>query len=130
MDVAQFDEAHLRDPAILDLGRRVTPRPEPALNHAWETTDSAPVDVEVVLRSGARHRGHVDYPRGAPQNPATRAELEAKFEAVTASALDAPARARVTAAVRDLERLTSLTDLMDALVAEDSASRGPASAKG
>jgi hypothetical protein len=33
-------------------------------------------------------------------------------------------------AVRDLERLPSLADLMDALVAEDSASRGPASPNG
>ena len=116
VDVEQFDEAHLHDPAVLDLGRRVTPRPERALNQAWETTDSAPVDVEVVLRSGARHRHHVDHPRGAPRNPATRAELEAKFEAVTASALPAPARARVLAAVRGLASLTRIGELAAAMV--------------
>lgn len=88
--VEQFDERHLRDPAVLDLARRVIPHPEPALNPIWETTDKAPVDVELHLKSGARHRLHVDYPRGAPQNPATRAELEAKFDAVAAPALAGP----------------------------------------
>jgi 2-methylcitrate dehydratase PrpD len=128
--VEQFDERHLRDPAVLALARRVIPHPEPALNPIWETTDKAPVDVELHLKSGGRHRLHVDYPRGAPQNPATRAELEAKFDAVAAPALAGPRRARVRSAVRDLERLPSLTDLMDALVADDSAARGPASPKG
>jgi len=127
--VEQFDERHLRDPAVLDLARRVISHPEPALNPIWETTDKAPGDVEVLLKNGARHRLHVDYPRGAPQNPATRAELEAKFDAVAAPVLTGPSRARVRSAVRDLERLTSLTDLMDALVAEHGASRGPASPK-
>jgi len=83
------------------------------------------VDVELRLKNGVRHRLHVDYPRGAPQNPATRAEREAKFDAVAAPALTGPCRARVRSAGRDLERLTSLTDLMDALVAEGSASRAP-----
>ena len=116
---------------MLALARRVIPHPEPALNPIWETTDTAPVDVELLSKNGARrHRLHVDYPRGAPQNPATRAELEAKFDAVAAPALADAARARVRSAVRDLERLTSLTDLMDALVAEDSASRRAASSKG
>jgi 2-methylcitrate dehydratase PrpD len=41
--------------------------------------------------NGTRHRLHVDYPRGAPQNPATRAELGAKFDAVAAPPWRAPA---------------------------------------
>jgi 2-methylcitrate dehydratase PrpD len=114
--VEQFDDAHLRDPEIRDLARRVTQRPDPSLNTYWETTDKAPTDTEVVLKSGVRHRKHVDYPRGAPQNPATRAELEAKFDAVSASALPAASRARVIAMVRTLDRLPRIADLAAALV--------------
>lgn len=114
--VEQFDDAHLADPEIRDLARRMTQRPEPSLNHLWETTDKAPTDVEVVLRSGARHRMHVDYPRGAPQNPATRAELEAKFDAVAAPALPAPARTRVVELVRKLDAVPCIAGLAASLV--------------
>lgn len=114
--VEQFDEAHLADPEIRDLARRVTQRPDPALNRYWETTDKAPTDTEVVLKSGVRHRKHVDYPRGAPQNPATRAELEAKFDAVSAPALPGSSRARVIELARTLDRLPRISDLAAALV--------------
>ncbi len=112
--VEQFDAAHLRDPAVLDLARRVIPRPDAGLNAAWESGAAAPTDVEVRLRSGARHRLHVDHPRGAPENPATREELEAKFDAV-AAALPAPARARVRDLVGRLEALPSVRPLAAAL---------------
>lgn len=114
--VEQFDALHLADPEIRALGRRVVQRPERALNHFWETTDKAPTDVDVVLKNGVRHRMHVDYPRGAPQNPATRAELEAKFDAVAASALPDQARARIVGLIRSLESLPRVADLAAALV--------------
>ncbi|MBI2202302.1 MAG: MmgE/PrpD family protein [Candidatus Rokubacteria bacterium] len=114
--VEQFDEAHLRDPAVHELARRVIPRPEPAFDAAWETSDRAPVDVEVVLTSGAHHALHVDYPRGAPQNPATREELEAKFDALASSALSASARARVIRLVRGLATVQRIDELTAALV--------------
>jgi len=114
--VEQFDPRHLKSPAVLDLARRVIPRPDTALNPLWETTDKAPVDVDLRLKSGARHQLHVDYPRGAPQNPATRAELEEKFNAVAAPALPATSRARVVAAVRDLDRLPRISELTEALI--------------
>ncbi len=115
--VEQFDERHLHDAAVRDLARRVVPRPEPAFDAAWETTDRAPVDVEVVLTSGARHTMHVDHPRGAPQNPATREELEAKFDALAAPALPAPARRRVADLVRALPALPRIGELTAALAA-------------
>jgi 2-methylcitrate dehydratase PrpD len=115
--VEQFDDAHLRDPAVLGLVRRVIPRPDPALNSAWEAGDAAPTDVEVALRNGARHRMHVDHPRGAPENPATREEIEAKFDAVAATALPGEARARVRDLVSRLEMMPTIRSLVDALVA-------------
>jgi 2-methylcitrate dehydratase PrpD len=121
--VEQFDAAHLADPEVLDLARRVVLRPDAALNPVWETTDKAPVDIEVRLRSGARHGMHVDYPRGAPQNPATRAEIEAKFESV-AVGIPPAARARAVAVVRELAALPRIADLTAALVAGTAAGPG------
>jgi 2-methylcitrate dehydratase PrpD len=117
--VEQFDEAHLTDPGIQALASRVTPRPDASLNPVWETTDRAPTDVEVVLRSGARHSLHVDHPRGAPQNPATRDEIEAKFDAVAAPVLAPSARARVVQLVRTLATLPKVGELTAALVGGD-----------
>jgi 2-methylcitrate dehydratase PrpD len=106
--VDEFDEAHLRDPAILETARRVIPRPDAALGHVFETTDRAPTRLEVILRSGARHVLEVDYPRGSPKNPATRGELEAKFDALTARAFPAGGLAEIKAALFALERAPSI----------------------
>jgi 2-methylcitrate dehydratase PrpD len=118
----EFDEQHLRDPAILDTARRVVPRPDGALGRIFETTDRAPTRLEVVLRSGARHVREVDYPRGSPANPATRAELEAKFDALAGAVLPAGRTAELRAAVAELERAPSLDDLVSLCVAPGGAS--------
>jgi len=83
----QFDDAHLHNPAILDTARRITPRPDAEFGRIFETTDQAPTHLEVILKSGAHYQLRVDYPRGSPPNPATRDELEAKFDALAAPIL-------------------------------------------
>jgi 2-methylcitrate dehydratase PrpD len=90
----QFDDAHLHNPAILDTARRITPRPDAEFGRIFEL--------------------HVDYPRGSPPNPATREELEAKFEALAAPVLPtaqvATLKERIFALeeVRHIGELTSL----------------------
>jgi 2-methylcitrate dehydratase PrpD len=108
--VGEFDEAHLRNPAILETARRVVPRPDATLGHIFETTDRAPTHLEVVLRSGARHVLDVDYPLGSPKNPATRAELEVKFDALAAPIFPAGRLARIKAALFTLENAPSIRD--------------------
>lgn len=85
----QFDEAYLRSPAILETAQRIIPRPDAAMGRIFETTETTPTQLEVRLKSGAHYTLHVDYPRGCPQNPATRAELEAKFAALAGPVLPA-----------------------------------------
>jgi 2-methylcitrate dehydratase PrpD len=109
--VDTFDEAHLRAPAVLDIARRVVPRPDAERGRIFETTDRAPTRLEVRLRSGARHELEVDYPRGCPQNPASRAELIAKFEALAGAALPGARLAAVRDAVLDLEAVPRIGDL-------------------
>jgi 2-methylcitrate dehydratase PrpD len=108
--IDEFDEAHLRDPAILATARRVIPRPDAALGHVFETTDRAPTRLEVILKSGARHALDVDYPRGSPKNPATRAELLAKFDALAAPVFPAGRLAEIKAALFALESAPSVRD--------------------
>ena len=101
----QFDDAHLHNPAIIETARRITPRPDAELGRIFETTDRAPTHLEVILKSGNRYQLEVDYPRGSPQNPATHAELEAKFDALVTPVLS-------TSQVNTLkERLFALEDV-------------------
>jgi len=96
----------------LDTARRVIPRPDAALGHIFETTDKAPTRLLVVLKSGAHHVREVDYPRGSPGNPATRAELEAKFDALAAPALPAGRPAEIRTALLALERAPAIRDVV------------------
>ena len=50
-------------------------------------------------RSGVRHVLDVDYPRGSPKNPATRAELEVKFDALATPIFTAGRLAQIKAAL-------------------------------
>ena len=110
--IDEFAPARLGDPAILETARRVVPRPDADLGRIFETTDRAPTRLEVVLRSGARHVQEVDYPRGSPKNPAPRADLEAKFDALAARTLPAPRIAAIKAAILEMETLPSVGDLV------------------
>ena len=110
--IDEFDEAHLRDAAILDTARRVIPRPDAALGRIFESTDRAPTRLDVLLTSGARHVLDVDYPRGSPKNPATRAELQAKFDTLAARALPAERLGEIKAALLTLEDAPSIRDVV------------------
>jgi 2-methylcitrate dehydratase PrpD len=113
--IGEFDEKHLRDPAILDTARHVVPRPDAAMGKIFESTDKAPTRLEVKLRSGATHALDVDYPRGCRQNPATRDEIIAKFDALAADALPVSQLTRLKQAVLDLENVARITEVMAAL---------------
>lgn len=113
----QFDAAHLRNPAILDTARRVIPRPDAELGRIFETTDRAPTHVEVQLKSGQRYALQVDYPRGCQQNPATQAELEAKFAALAAPVLPAAQVRQLQERLLALDTVTQLQDVMTLLCA-------------
>jgi 2-methylcitrate dehydratase PrpD len=113
--IDQFDDKHLRDPAILDTARRVVPRPDAALGTIFETTDKATTRLDVALRSGITHSLTVDYPRGSPQNPATRDEILAKFDALAGRALPARQLAGLKRAVLDLEGVGHIGDVLATL---------------
>jgi 2-methylcitrate dehydratase PrpD len=110
--IDQFDEAHLRDPALLETARRIVPRPDATLGKIFETTDRAPTRLEVRLRSGACHALEVDYPRGSPQNPATRDELIAKFDALAGLVLPDRQLAELKDAVLELEGVPRISDVV------------------
>ncbi len=111
----QFDEAHLRHPAILETAQRIIPRPDAVLGHIFETTDKAPTHLQVTLTSGARYALQVDYPRGSPQNPATSEELEAKFDALATPVLPVAQLTRLKDHIRQLGTVPQIRETIQLL---------------
>src|SRR5262249_819770 len=115
--IDEFDESRLRNPAILDTARRVIPHPDAALGRIFETTDRAPTRLEIAFKSGTRPAMEGDYPRGSPKNPSTRAELEAKFDALGGRVFPAQRLDEIKAAIRALESTASIADFVKLCVA-------------
>jgi 2-methylcitrate dehydratase len=60
----------------------------------------------------------VDYPKGDPRNPLSDREIEEKFEALAGPVLTPARQAKVKEAVWGLDKLRSITELMDLLKAD------------
>jgi 2-methylcitrate dehydratase PrpD len=69
----------------------------------------------IELTDGATLSARCDHPRGAPENPLSRAEIETKFRTYGKARLTEAQIERVIAAVYALEDLKSVRELMDLL---------------
>ena len=75
--------------------------------------------VEAEMADGRTIKVRSDIPRGSPENPLTRAQIEAKFRSYAKGRL-APARIdEVVNAVTHLEEIPSVGKLMDLLRVEE-----------
>ncbi len=114
--LAEFTEAAVRDPDVLRLASRVTYEIDPTIDYPRQFVG----DVEVTLADGRRLRERQDRPRGGPDAPLTRAEIEAKFRGNAGLALPASRADAIVRAVSALAAAPSLSDLIAALTPERS----------
>lgn len=95
----EVSDAHIRDPAILSLARKVRVSVDDALDRQFPAKTMA----RVTMHTG---RGDfsttVEYPRGNPENPLSDAELEAKFELLTGDLISEERSRKLRAAILDL----------------------------
>jgi 2-methylcitrate dehydratase PrpD len=108
--LAEFEDAAVADPAVLAVTRAVTYEIDPAIDYPRQFVG----DVEVTLVDGRVLRERQDRPRGGPDAPLTREELEAKFRG-NAAALPAPQIERLIRLVHTLDEDAPLADLFTAL---------------
>src|SRR4029450_11675012 len=73
--LAEFTDAPPAHPAVLALAGRVTYELDPTIDYPRQFVG----DVEITLADGRTLRERQDRPRGGPDAPLTREELEAKF---------------------------------------------------
>lgn len=109
LTLAQFEPERYDDPALRRFAaERVTVRMDPVLAGA-ETR------AEIELTDGGVLATHCREPRGAPENPLTRAQIEQKFRTYARARLPETRMAQIIDAVYGLEALPSARSLIDTL---------------
>jgi len=111
--LAEFEDRAVRDPDVLAVTRRVTYVIDPAIDYPRQFVG----DVEITLTDGRVLRERQDRPRGGPDAPLTREELEAKFRG-NAGALPPARIERAIRLVDTLDTGATLAELFIALAPE------------
>lgn len=121
LTLAQFEPGRYNDPGLARFAaERVEVNCDPQLSGVQST-------VEAELADGFTVRTRCDHPRGAPENPLTRTQIEEKFRVYATDRLGEPATGEIISMVTRLEELGSVRDLMDRLrVAESGRSKAAA----
>lgn len=109
LSLDQFEPARYDDPVLRQFAAdQVEVRPDPAL-----TGVQALVEAETV--DGSTIAVRCDHPKGSPENPLARAQVERKFLTYAKARLPASRVAEVIRIVSRLEELGSTRTLMDLL---------------
>jgi 2-methylcitrate dehydratase PrpD len=124
LTLAQFEPARYDDPNMRRAAaEQIEVRPDATL-----TGVQAVIDIET---DGTTLHARCDFPRGSPENPLSRAQIESKFRTYADGVLTQAAIAGTLDAVSDLENLGSVRQLMDMLRApRRAAERAPLAAVG
>jgi len=107
--LTEYEDAQLNDPATRTLMSRIEMRVDGALPEGTEPY------VTVSLRTGMSHTGHVDFGRGAPENPLPAADTIAKYDELAARALTPRSVVAVKQMILGLDQLGSIDSLCDVL---------------
>lgn len=109
LTLAQFEPVRYNDPELARFAaERVEVNCDPQLSGVQSV-------VEAELADGSTIRTRCDHPRGAPENPLTRAQIEEKFRVYAVGRLGEPTAKEIVRMVARLEELGSARDLMDRL---------------
>ena len=114
--LAEFGDSAVRDTIVLSVAGRVRYELDATIDYPRQFVG----DVEVTLRDGRVLRERQDRPRGGPDAPLTREELEAKFRGNAGLVLPPE---RVERAIRSVHALAgggSVADVIAAITPERS----------
>ena len=105
---SSHDLRRMRHPKVLALRRRIELQGDDQLSRAMPSRQGI---VELQLRDGRKLRHHTRAVRGTPDNPMTRAEVEAKSYDLMAPVIGRTRARRLCDAVWRLERLADVRKL-------------------
>ncbi|NIN72801.1 MAG: MmgE/PrpD family protein [Gemmatimonadetes bacterium] len=108
---AQFEPDKIMDPRIRAQLEKVEVTADPDIEAVFPELQR--VIVTITTSGGDELSAQLDYPKGDPRNPLTDQEIEEKFDALAAPVLSDGARTRIKDAVWKLDKLDSVTALME-----------------
>jgi len=111
--LAEFTDEAARDPSVLEVAGKVGYEVDASIDYPRQFIGH----VAIRLRDGRLLEERQAHPRGGPDFPMTREEVEAKFLGNAALAVPAEQSARVVKLVGDLAAQPDINDLMDSLTA-------------
>ncbi len=108
--LADFSSDALNDPQIRELMTKITL----VLDKDLDSRHPArwPAAVEIKTRGGGVYRGATDFPKGDPENPASPAELTAKFRSLAASPWGEERARALEKAVWELEKVEDVGKIL------------------
>jgi 2-methylcitrate dehydratase len=109
----QFTEKKIMDPKIRAQLHKVEVVADPEIEKLFPELQR--VIVTVKTTDGTEHTKQIDYPKGDPRNPLTDQEIEEKFDALAESVLSGKSMQRVKEMVWNLDKLETITELMEEL---------------
>ena len=113
MTQAQFEGERWIEATMKSLMERITILTDAALNQY--TPGSFPCVLQATMTNGESRRVEIPYPKGHPKNRMSPAEVEEKFRSCTRKALTAAQQTKIISLVQDLEKLSSVSELMNHL---------------
>jgi 2-methylcitrate dehydratase PrpD len=103
----EFSDEKLVLPTILDLSKRVEAFVDPEFVNAR----LGPAKVRISTKSGDEHQSRVEKPKGYPENPLTKTELETKFKTLSSMVFTNERIKDLLKTVNNLERMDRIKDL-------------------
>src|SRR5438045_5422725 len=122
---AQFEMAKIMDPTIRAQLQKVEVVADPEIEKVFPALQR--VVVTITTSDGQSFTEQLDYPKGDPRNPLTDQEIEEKFSALADGVLSTKAQQKLKEAIWSLEKIGSVSKLMNLMKAE--VWRGTAKAK-
>lgn len=113
--VSAHDYARMSDPAVLEVKKRVTLIPDPAL---LDPKAPRSAKVEIAMTDGRKLEHFTPYAYGTMQNPMSTADVNAKVRDLMSPVLGASRTEAVIQRVNDLEKIASVRELLPFLTVE------------
>ena len=108
-----FTDESIKDPEIYRLSDLITWEINPEFEAVYPA--KYPARVTVYMEDGTKYVGEVEYPKGDPENPATKEEVIEKFLINAKTVVDDSKAKRIIELVDKFEELKTLNDLMELL---------------
>jgi 2-methylcitrate dehydratase PrpD len=109
--IDEFGMEALKDAEVLAVAEKVAWELDPAAEAMYPKAYPATLIAE--LKDGRILQAHVDYPKGDPENPATKEEIISKFHSLTSKYLDKEKRDKIISTVNHLEEIKNIAELAD-----------------